>query len=322
MYRRPVRAPAAAGIVDSGKMPRMQADKGRPNDPTPAGPTPGPVERVADDDPRVTPFRSLRDPDLVRAGEGRGWFIGEQLLVLERMLARPGTTISILASERMAERARRLRDASDDPAPPLLVADDAVIESIVGFDLHRGLLALGRRPADGLARLERRIADRSRPVSILACEEIRNIDNIGLLFRNAAAFGVDGVLLSPGCHDPLYRKSLRVSIGHALDIPFARLEPWPEALGAFCREFAVRLIGAATDSVATPLGRVDPSARTALLVGSEFPGLAGGTKTGCDELVRIPMAPGVDSLNVAVASAVCLARLREPWLERAPRREA
>jgi len=277
-------------------------------------PTPGPVEPVAADDPRVEPFRSLRDPDLVRAGEGDGWFIGEQLLVLERMLARPGTTISILASPRMAERARTLRDASADPAPPIMVAEDAVLESIVGFDLHRGLLALGRRPADGLARIEALLGD-DRSVALLACEEIRNIDNIGLLFRNAAAFGVDGVLLSPGCHDPLYRKSLRVSIGHALDIPFARLDPWPTALGAICRRFGVRLLGAALDEDATPLGQVATDRRIALLVGSEFPGLAGNAKSICDELVRIPMAPGVDSLNVGVASAVCLARLREPWLE-------
>jgi len=282
-------------------------------------PTPGPVEPVAADDPRVEPFRSLRDPDLVRAGEGDGWFIGEQLLVLERMLARPGTAISILASPRMAERARTLRDASRDPAPPIMVAEDAVLESIVGFDLHRGLLALGRRPTDGLARIEALLGDGrgegDRPVALLACEEIRNIDNIGLLFRNAAAFGVDGVLLSPGCHDPLYRKSLRVSIGHALDIPFARLEPWPTALGAICRRFGVRLLGAALDADATPLGQVATDRRIALLVGSEFPGLAGNAKSICDELVRIPMATGVDSLNVGVASAVCLARLREPWLE-------
>jgi len=282
-------------------------------------PAPGPVEPVAADDPRVEPFRSLRDPDLVRAGEGDGWFIGEQLLVLERMLARPGTAISILASPRMAERARALRDASPDPTPPIMVAEDAVLESIVGFDLHRGLLALGRRPTDGLARIESLLGEGrgegDRPVALLACEEIRNIDNIGLLFRNAAAFGVGGVLLSPGCHDPLYRKSLRVSIGHALDIPFARLEPWPTALGALCRRFGVRLLGAALDPDATPLGQVATDRRIALLVGSEFPGLAGNAKSICDQLVRIPMASGVDSLNVGVASAVCLARLREPWLE-------
>jgi len=282
-------------------------------------PTPGPVEPVDSGDPRLDPFRSLRDPELVRAGEGAGWFIGEQLLVLERMLARPGTTISILASPRMADRARALRDASADPSPPLLVADDDVLESIVGFDLHRGLLALGRRPDDGLARIEARLAEprgeRKRPVALLACEEIRNIDNIGLLFRNAAAFGIDGVLLSPGCHDPLYRKSLRVSIGHAIDLPFTRLSPWPDALEALCRRFDVDLLGAALDPEATPLGQVSARARIALLVGSEFPGLTRGAKSVCDELVRIPMAADVDSLNVGVASAVCLARLREPWLD-------
>ncbi|MGA0873531.1 MAG: hypothetical protein ACO3SJ_11695, partial [Phycisphaerales bacterium] len=95
----------------------------------------GSIERVEADDPRLDPYRALRDPDLVRAGEGRGWFIGEQALVLERMLARPGATISILASAKMAERAASIRDASPDRAPPIYVADDVVLEAIVGFDL-------------------------------------------------------------------------------------------------------------------------------------------------------------------------------------------
>jgi hypothetical protein len=98
----------------------------------------GSIERVEADDPRLDPYRALRDPDLVRAGEGRGWFIGEQALVLERMLARPGATISILASAKMAERAASIRDASPDRAPPIYVADDVVLEAIV-----RSRIALG-----------------------------------------------------------------------------------------------------------------------------------------------------------------------------------
>ncbi len=278
----------------------------------------GSIERVGADDPRLDPYRALRDPDLVRAGEGRGWFIGEQALVLERMLARPGATISILASAKMAERAASIRDASPDRAPPIYVADDVVLEAIVGFDLHRGLLALGRRPDDGRARIDHAIADRARPVALLACEDIRNIDNIGLLFRNAAAFGVDGVLLSPECHDPLYRKSLRVSIGHALDVPFARLDPWLGQLAELRQRDGLVILGAATDPGAIPIHRLDPPRRFALLMGSEFPGLTVEAKSVCDRLVRIPMAAGVDSLNVGVAAAVCLAHLCGPRLEASP----
>ena len=269
----------------------------------------GSVERVDGSDPRVEPYRSLRDPDLVKAGEGEGWFIGEQALVLERMLASPGTTISILASEKMAEKARSRRERSNDPSPPILVAADSVLEAIVGFDLHRGLLALGRRPSDGRTRIEAAIADPSRPAALLGCEDIRNIDNIGLLFRNAAAFGVDGVLLSPECHDPLYRKSLRVSIGHALDVPFTRLGDWVGELTRLREEHGVAILGAAIDPKAIAIHEVEPPRRFVLLMGSEFPGLTDRAKAACDHLVRIPMASGVDSLNVGVAAAVCLSHL-------------
>lgn len=275
----------------------------------------GSLEQVPAGDPRLEPYRSLRDPDLVRAGEGEGWFIGEQALVLERMLARRGTTISILASRRMAPRAVEIRRASADPEVPILVAEDPVIESLVGFELHRGLLALGRRPEDGRARIDAALADRSRPVALLACEEIRNIDNIGLLFRNAAAFGVAGVLLSPGCHDPLYRKSLRVSIGHALDVPFARLDDLAGDLRAMREREGVALLGTATDPGAVAVHRLEPPRRFVLLVGSEFPGLSPAAKAACDRLVRIPMARGVDSLNVGVAAAACLSHLRGDLLE-------
>lgn len=284
----------------------------------------GPIERVSASDPRLDPYRALRDPDLVRVGEGAGWFIGEQALVIERMLARTGTTISILASERMADRAASLRDASADRSPPIHVADDDVLEAIVGFDLHRGLLALGRRPQDGRARIDRSLADPNAPVALLGCEDIRNIDNIGLLFRNAAAFGVDGVLLSPECHDPLYRKSLRVSIGHALDVPFARLDPWIGGAGGTVGaggletlrdRHGLEILGAATDPRAVPIGSIEPPRRFVLLMGSEFPGLTAEAKSACDRLVRIPMAEGVDSLNVAVAAAVCLSQLCGPRLE-------
>jgi tRNA G18 (ribose-2'-O)-methylase SpoU len=272
-------------------------------------------EDLAPDDPRLAPYRDLRDADLAARLGGEGWFIGEQALVVERMLRVPGRCLSVLASERMAPRAAALIAASADPAVPLLVAPQSALESITGFPLHRGLLALGRRPADGEERIAEAVADRKAPTLLLACEEIRNIDNIGLLFRNAAAFGVAGVLLSPGCHDPLYRKSLRVSIGHALEIPFMRLSPWPQSLQAFADRHACELLGAATIASAVPIGRVPRTNRAILAIGSEFSGLAAETLRACRSLVRIPMAAGVDSLNAAVAAGICLSRLSEHRLD-------
>ena len=270
-------------------------------------------------DPRVTPYLDLRDGDLLRQGPEGGWFIGEQALVIEKMLARPAMTESILASERQLERAIGLVEAGADAAAgvavPILVADDALLAAIVGFPLHRGLLALGRRPTDGAARIEAAVAaamtDRARPVLLLACEEIRNIDNIGMLFRNAAAFGVDGVLLSPGCHDPLYRKSLRVSIGHALEIPFWRVDPWPDGLAEVARRWDLALLATSTRPEATAIHDLTPPRRAILAVGSEFPGISPDLAGGSAALVRVPMAPGVDSLNVAVAAGICLS-----WLAR------
>ena len=145
---------------------------------------------------------------------------------------------------------------------------------------------------------------------MLVVESIRNIDNIGMLFRVAAAFGVDAVVLSPDCHDPLYRKSLRVSIGHALSIPFARSDDWKSDIESLRSRFGLHLIGASVGDGST-LPDATPRAvhdRVALIMGSEFDGLGPDATATCDALVRIAMAAGVDSLNVGVAAAVLLDR--------------
>jgi tRNA G18 (ribose-2'-O)-methylase SpoU len=139
------------------------------------------------------------------------------------------------------------------------------------------------------------------------CDRINNIDNIGMLFRNAAAFAIDCVVLSPDCHDPLYRKSLRVSIGHALRIPYHRSRDWARTLEEL-KHHQLMVIGTSLDSAAIPLDDVIVPHRTALVVGSEFNGLGKTALDSCDLLVRVPMAAGTDSLNVGVAAAVCLHR--------------
>ena len=139
------------------------------------------------------------------------------------MLTVPGVTKSVLVTP---TRAQRMSSLAPDGVP-IHVAPLEVLSRLAGFHIHRGVLAVGYRAAVERPRLE--IPAPPSTVTLLACEEISNIDNVGLLFRNAAAFAVDGVLLSPLCHDPLYRKSLRVSIGHVLTVPFARSRSWLDA---------------------------------------------------------------------------------------------
>lgn len=268
-----------------------------------------PIVPVASvDDPRLADYAQLRERDLRRVDEGL--FVGEQWLVVEKMLAIPGLTRSVLIGEPAVERfASRIPDDVT-----IFTAPIEVVEQLAGFAVHRGVLAIGRRDrvaAPDFATLaEGREVNRRPDTSrlLLLCEDITHLDNIGLLFRNAAAFGVDGVLLSPRCHDPLYRKSLRVSIGHALTVPWRRSDNWFADLDAL-RSRGFTIVGAALGPGTIPLDDLKPPRRTALIVGTEFDGLSPATRARCDALVTIPMAAGVDSLNVSVAAAVCLYQL-------------
>jgi tRNA G18 (ribose-2'-O)-methylase SpoU len=146
------------------------------------------------------------------------------------------------------------------------------------------------------------------PRTVLVAEGITNIDNIGQLFRIAAAFAVDAVLLSPDCHDPLYRKSLRVSTGNALKVPAIRARAWPDDLAALCARFDLTLVATAIQS-SVPLASIGHPPRVALVVGHESEGVTPAVRALAKHVVRIPMAKGVDSLNVAVSAAIALDRL-------------
>ena len=275
---------------------------------------------VSPEDPRLEPFRRVRDRDALGPDGRPGLFVGESPLVIEAMLRAPSVeTIAVLASERQRGRAVELIESSRSAgavavAPALLLAPDEVLNAVVGFDIHRGFLAVGRRPA---ARSVREVVPPvPRDSLLLVVEEINNIDNIGQLFRNAAAFGCDAVLLSPGCHDPLYRKSLRVSCGHALRVPFARSDSWDADLRWLVSEAGFALLGmtgggelALRDAAAAL--RDAGTRRVAVLVGAEFSGLRPGSLAACSHQVRIPLADGVDSLNVGVAAGVVLSRFAE-----------
>lgn len=269
---------------------------------------------VIDDpaDPRLEDYWHIRDRDLKGESGRPGLFIGEQAKTVARMLSIPGMTKSILTTGSHVDEISRAAEAPSHPpaaAPvPVFVVSPAAIEQVAGFPIHRGVLAVGYRPPASQLTLDHIVPRGRAPLTLLLCEDITNIDNMGLLFRNAAAFGVDAVILSPRCHDPLYRKCVRVSIGHVLSTPWARSTDWPGDLQRLQREWGVTLVAAATGDGAAPLDAIDVPDRVGLLVGSEESGLCPATIAACDRIARIPMAPGVDSLNVGVAAAVCLHR--------------
>jgi tRNA G18 (ribose-2'-O)-methylase SpoU len=259
------------------------------------------------DDPRIAAFRDIRERDLV----GRqGLFIAEGEVVL-RALARASArgrghrAEALLIAEPRVERLSDLIAAFADEVP-VYAAGQAVMDAIVGFPIHRGILALGRRgpersTGEALASLD----GRSRAL-VLALFGIANHDNMGGLFRNAAAFGADLVILDSDCCDPLYRKAIRVSVGGALLVPFARLPAGEDPIALFQAAGLAPI--ALTPAGETELAALKPPARTALMLGAEGPGLSQaliGRATG----VSIPMSGGFDSLNVATTSGIALHHL-------------
>lgn len=249
-------------------------------------------------------YRDLTDGELRRreaAGE-RGTFIAEGELVVRALAASRFPVRSVLGTpERLAKVGDLL--GALPPGTPAFAADPAVMERVVGFAFHRGLLAAGARVrGPGLDALVRDCR------TLVVLEGLTNAENVGAAFRNVAALaGSDaGVLLSPGCCDPLYRKAVRVSMGHILRTPFDRADHWPGDLTTL-RELGWRVLALTPGADAEPLRPWAVGQRVALLLGSEGPGLTAGAMARADARVRIPMTPNVDSLNVATAVAVALA---------------
>jgi tRNA G18 (ribose-2'-O)-methylase SpoU len=252
------------------------------------------------EDPRIAAFRAVREKDLV----GRqGHFIAEGEVVLRVLLASRHRPLALLLAAKRIEALRPLLAGLADDVP-IYAADQAVMDGIVGFPLHRGILALGQRaplrePGDLLA------ACPPRALVMVLCG-IANHDNMGGLFRNAAAFGVDAVLLDAQCCDPLYRKAIRVSVGGSLTVPFARLDAAadiPDLLAG--QGFAAIALSPAG---AVALAGLPRPARAAVLFGAEGPGLPEALLART-QAVSIPMAKGFDSLNVATTSGIVLYHL-------------
>jgi tRNA G18 (ribose-2'-O)-methylase SpoU len=256
------------------------------------------------DDPRLEPFRDVRDRDL----RGRdGLFMAESEMVLRRLLKRPERIhLVLLSAERYEKLAPELEVLPDDV--PVFVADIGLMTQLAGFHVHRGVLATGRRPAPAELTLDAALGHlRDRPrVTLLVAEGLTNVDNMGALFRNAAAFAVDGIVLDPLSCDPLYRKSVRVSMGHVLSVPWAVATSWPDDLGRLRAEWGVSLVAAEVTDEARPAWQLPAADRVGFVLGSEGHGLSRPVLDRCDVVAWIPMAGEVPSLNVAVASAVFL----------------
>jgi tRNA G18 (ribose-2'-O)-methylase SpoU len=250
------------------------------------------------DDLRLADYRDLRDAELRRT---RGLFAVEGRLMVERLL----TTSRFRARSVLgtAEAVEALREPLARSAVQVYVTSLELIRDLVGFKFHRGVLALGERDEPAAVT----VADSTR--TVVGLEDVRDPENVGSVFRNAQAFAVGAVLLDAASGDPLGRKAIRVSAGAALTVPFARAGRWPADL-ARLREAGFTIIALTPDPSAPDIAAVSARDRIALVLGSEESGLSIPTREAADVSARIPMARGIDSLNVAVAAGIALYALR------------
>lgn len=264
------------------------------------------------DDPRIAGYRGLRERSL----RDEGLFITEGALLAERLLASRFPVESLLVSENSQARLAGLEQSG----VPLYVAEPGLLRQIVGFDFHRGVLALGRRLPfqDATALVESLVesladaAGSNARLRLVACPSTETAENLGLIVRSARAFGVHGLLLGEGA-DPLSRRCLRQSMGSSLFLPTARSARLLEELRELRQSLGLRLVAAVANAAdvggsggVIPLSEFVWPARSVLAVGHEYHGLDALWLESCDDRVTIPVAPECDSLNVAVATGVLL----------------
>ncbi len=253
------------------------------------------------DDLRVREFTRLTDVALRRVKDpAEGLYMAESRKVIARALAAGHRPRAFLMGHRWFAESRDLLDHPSAAGVPAYVADDAVLEQITGFNLHRGMLASMHRPT--LPSVQEVVAG-ARRVAVL--EDVVDHTNVGAMFRSAAGLGVDAVLITPRCADPFYRRSVRVSMGTVFQVPWTRIDPWPDGIDLL-REQGLTVAATALTPDSVPLDdlALDLPDRLVTVLGTEGEGLAAETVRRADVVVRIPMSGGVDSLNVAAASAV------------------
>ena len=259
-----------------------------------------PIEQL--DDPRIAIYRNVKDATL---RDARGLFVVESRLCVRRLISVSRFSVcSVLVTETALGALGDVLSQLGEEVP-IYVATSSLLEELVGYNLHRGCIALARRDSEGS--LDAIL--NANPRLLVGLEQVANPENIGNVFRNAVAFGADAVLLSHDCADPLYRKAVRVSMGGTLLTPFAYVGSWPTAIER------LQTAGFATLALSTEAGAIDlaefsveadTNARIALILGAESEGLDAATLAAVDWRVRIPMAAGVDSLNVATAAGIAL----------------
>lgn len=272
------------------------------------------IIRIADlSDPRLDAYARLTEVQLRNKLEPeKGIFIAESGKVIERALAAGHEPLSFLMEEKWLPSLQPLIDEATARGfdAPVFIAPEEELRALTGFELTRGALAAFRRPR--LQSVEELVRD-AKLVAIL--ENITNHTNVGAIFRSAAALGVDAVLVTPACYDPLYRRAVRVSMGTVFQVPWAQIgttpADWPEhgmaqlhALG-----FKTAAMALSDRSVSIDDNALAAEPKLAIVLGTEGDGLAHSTIAACDYTVKIPMSHGVDSLNVAAASAVAFWQL-------------
>jgi tRNA G18 (ribose-2'-O)-methylase SpoU len=255
------------------------------------------------DDPRIADYRAVRDGGLLAE---RGLFVAESRLVVERLLASRRFAVRSLLLNEAALAALAPALAAHPGAPELFVASRDLISSLAGYRVHQGCLALAER---GAPLAPDALVAGARAGLLVALEQLADPDNVGGVFRNARAFGADGVLLAPGGADPLYRKAIRVSTGATLQLPFARCAAWPRELEKL-RAAGWTVLAAVAQPDAVDLRELGSARalpeRVCLVLGSESAGLGAAARAAADACVTIRMRAGFDSLNVAAASAILL----------------
>jgi len=256
-----------------------------------------PLIRLSDpNDPRIDVFRNVPDPDLFVRG---GLFVAEGRLVVRRLIeGRRFSVRSVMVTEAALVPLRDLLATRDELT--VFVVPQAVMDGITGLNMHRGCLAIGERPRPRQWRDVTRGAQRA-----IALERIANADNVGSVFRSAAAFGIELVVLGPNTGDPLYRKAVRTSMAATLAVPFVRAPQWPAAITDL-RGDGFRVVALTPALTAAPLEDIRPMAKLALLVGSEGEGLTRDALAAATLTARIPMTLAVDSLNVTTAASIAM----------------